>query len=351
MNALACEILTYIRSDAPDEETFNRLALKVFAYQYAENHPYRRLCDSAAIDPGGVTHWTQIPAAPAIAYKRLELSCVPPAEAAAVFFSSGTTGAATSKHYFSADSLALYEASLRRGYELALGRHAGTEIWAMMPSPDYAPNSSLSHMLGTLGAARFFWDDNPSLALALSDRTEPVTLFGTAFAFVSLLDSTDDNWSLPPGSTVVETGGFKGRTREVSRDELYAMFRDRLGVPIDQCYSEYGMSEMASQFYGRGLDPVKRGPHWVRTRFIDLESGHPIAGVDPAPAWDTQGLAQPERVGLLSHFDLANLNSVCAIQTEDLGAPADDGFILLGRATDAELRGCSLTVEELWNKQ
>ena len=93
------------------------------------------------------------------------------------------------------------------------------------------------------------------------------------------------------------------------------------------------MCEMASQFYGFGLEPVKRGPHWVRTRAIDPETGDD---------------ARPGQAGLLRHCDLANFNSVLALQTQDMGTLTEDGFLLHGRAPDADLRGCSLTVEELW---
>ena len=191
-------------------------------------------------------------------------------------------------------------------------------------------------MLGALGAERFFWDSDAALSAALLELAEPVTLFGTAFAFVQLFDGSRKNWRLPQGSVVVETGGFKGRTREVPRKELYGLFGSRLGVPLTHCFSEYGMSEMASQFYGQGLDPEKRGPHWVRTRTIDLETG------DDAP---------PGTSGLLRHYDLANFNSVMALQTQDLGTRSPGGFVLHGRAPDAEVRGCSLTVEELWARR
>jgi hypothetical protein len=117
---------------------------------------------------------------------------------------------------------------------------------------------------------------------------------------------------------------------------LYALFGARLGVPADRCASEYGMSEMASQFYGHGLHPVKRGPHWVRTRAIDPETGEDAA---------------PGAPGLLRHYDLANWNSALALQTQDRGTLTGDGFILHGRAPEAEVRGCSLTVEELWDSR
>ena len=331
MNSLAHEMTDFIRQDTGD---FEQLALALFARQYELIAPYRRLCAGQGASPETVHRWQDIPAVPAQAFKVFDLSCVPTGETAAVFHSSGTTGAQTSQHYFDHDALALYEVSLRAGFAEALPERPA-QIWALMPEPSASPNSSLSHMLGALGASRFFWDSDEELSEALLERAEPITLFGTAFAFVQLFDGTEQIWRLPIGSIVIETGGFKGRTREVPRDELYALFQSRLGVPLENCHSEYGMSEMASQFYGRGLDPVKRGPHWVRTRAID-----PQTGAD----------APPGTPGLLRHYDLANFNSVLALQTQDLGTLTPDGFVLHGRAPDAEVRGCSLTVEELWSK-
>ena len=334
MDPLAQQLRAFIKASPAeaDEAGFNSLALALFSRQYALNAPFRRLCDSDGRTPGTVSWWQDVPAVPAQAFKVFDLSCVPLAETIAVFHSSGTTGAQTSRHFMDADSLALYDASLRAGFREALP-NAPERLWAMMPNPEAAPQSSLSHMLGALGATRFYWDNDAALATALAERTEPLVLFGTAFAFVQLFDSTDRLWRLPAGSVVVETGGFKGRTREVPREELYGLFQTRFGVPETHCVSEYGMSEMASQFYGRGLDPVKRGPHWVRTRAID-----PVTGED----------APPGTPGLLRHYDLANFNSVLALQTQDRGTLTPDGFILHGRAAEAEVRGCSLSVEELW---
>ena len=337
MDALAQEITNFILSPPLTEgdAAFETLALALFARQYARIEPYRRLCDAQNLSPKTVTRWQGIPAVPAAAFKRFTLSAVPTENAAAVFHSSGTTGAQTSRHYFDRAGLTLYETSLRAGFDAALPTRPAP-LWAMMPSPDASPHSSLSHMLGALGAERFFWDDDGALASALAGAESAITLFGTAFAFVSLFDETNSNFHLPPGSVVVETGGFKGRSREVPRAELYALFGTRLGIGADQCYSEYGMCEMASQFYGHGLNPEKRGPHWVRSRTIDPETGE-----------DTKDGA----AGLLRHYDLANFNSVQALQTQDVGVLTPDGFLLEGRAPDAEVRGCSLTVEELWTSR
>ncbi len=332
---LAQAITEFIKNGTGGDAEFERLAFALFARQYALCAPYRRLCLGQGASPESVTRWQDIPAVPAAAFKFFDLSCVPTDETAAVFHSSGTTGTQTSRHYFDQDALALYEISLAAGFMEAVPERPQT-LWALMPEPSASPNSSLSHMLGALGAERFFWDNDAALSAALSARIEPAALFGTAFAFVQLFDGTDKSWRLPAGSVVIETGGFKGRTRTLPREELYALFGSRLGISLDCCFSEYGMSEMASQFYGQGLDPVKRGPHWVRTRTIDPETG------EDAP---------PGTPGLLRHYDLANFNSVLALQTQDLGTLTASGFALHGRAPDAEVRGCSLTVEELWARQ
>ena len=335
MNTLAQQITDFIENGAGGDAEFERLALALFARQYTLCAPYRRLCLGQGASQKTVTGWQDIPAVPAAAFKVFDLSCVPTAETAAVFHSSGTTGAQTSRHYFDRDALTLYEISLRAGFNEALPERPQT-LWALMPEPSAAPNSSLSHMLGALGAEHFFWDNDAALSAALFGLAGPVTLFGTAFAFVQLFDGISQSWRLPAGSVVVETGGFKGRTREVPREELYRLFESRLGVPLERCFSEYGMSEMASQFYGQGLDPEKRGPHWVRTRTIDPQTGE-----------DTL----PGMPGLLRQYDLANYNSVVGVQTQDLGTLTPGGFVLHGRAPDAEVRGCSLTVEELWTRQ
>ncbi len=316
------------------EEQFSRLALALYAYQYQHNIWVKRLGDAAQRPPGAIHSWQDIPAMPTDGFKDFDLSCIAPGRAAAVFYSSGTTGRQSSRHYFSRDALLLYEASLRRGFALALPQRPA-KLWALMPPPNETPHSSLSHMLGALGAERFFWDDDAGLADALTALREPVTLFGTAFALVQMLDSSARHWRLPPDSMLVETGGFKGRTREVPRDEFYALLQERLGVPLTHVWSEYGMSEMASQFYGQGLSTLKRGPHWVRTVAV-----HPGDGTPAAPA-------QP---GALRHLDLANFNSTLCLQTADWGTLTEGGFLLHGRAPGADIRGCSLSVEELWGR-
>jgi hypothetical protein len=356
--ALAADIAAHLERahvGVGDPAAFDALMRRVFAHQWRHNRPYRAFCDGRGVTPDTLTSWRDIPPAPAAAFKRFALTCAPeedctPERGGRVFHSSGTTGAETSRHFLDAAALDLYRLSLWRTYHrYVLPEGRGMPVLALMPPPDELPHSSLSFMLAELCAryggafyGRPGWQEE--LAADLRQADAPVAVFGTAFAWVHFFDADPSlRLALPPGSRVLETGGFKGRSREVSRDELYALFTERLGVPATHCVSEYGMSEMASQFYDSALwddvtgrdRPVRKiAPRWLRTRVMD-----PVTGEEAAPG-------QP---GLLAHYDLCNLNSVLAIQTEDYGYACEDGegFVLLGRAPGAVLRGCSLTAEEM----
>ena len=165
---------------------------------------------------------------------------------------------------------------------------------------------------------------------------------GTTFALVHWTDALRESgtrFRLPAGSRLMDTGGFKGRSREVTRAELYGTVGELLGIPAAWCVNEYGMTEMSSQFYdgvaGSALAPSQRlhvGPAWVRTQATDPET------LKPLPHGET---------GVLRHVDLANLHSVAAIQTADLGITSPQGFRVLGRAQGAEARGCSLAMDDL----
>jgi len=167
-------------------------------------------------------------------------------------------------------------------------------------------------------------------------QNEPVTILGTAFSFVHLLDHLDDNaleFQLPSGSAAMETGGYKGRAREVSKAGLHRSITDKLGIPTRRILSEYGMCELSSQAYDGTVGQANtsprlfRFPPWARARVVSPETMQEVA----------HGHA-----GLLQVTDLANVGSVLSLQTEDLAKRHDDGFELLGRAVLGESRGCSL---------
>ena len=158
-------------------------------------------------------------------------------------------------------------------------------------------------------------------------------ILATAFSLKGFLNYLKDkkiSLKLPGGSRLMETGGFKGRVKAVSKRALYAECEKRLGIKGEFCFSEYGMTELSSQFYAPASG-IFKGPSWVRTLVIDPRTGKEAKRGEP---------------GLLRHFDLANRGSVLAIQTEDLGRAKGGGFELLGRAPGADLRGCSLNYEK-----
>jgi hypothetical protein len=237
--------------------------------------------------------------------------------------------------------------------------------------PAEAPDSSLSHMFGVaireLGdrASGYESRDGVIDTDALIDRLarlsdsdgekadrRPLALMGTSFAFVHLLEALERGpqanaaFSLPSGSRIMETGGFKGRSRDVSRDELYRELERKLGIPETFIVNQYGMTELGSQFYDSLLHETqtasqpaprrKLGPPWARVRLIDPESG---------------GEAKAGATGMVVVHDLANSGSVAALETTDLGRrvwDADDGFEILGRAEGEDARGCSIAADEMW---
>ena len=348
------------------DERFNQLALELFVRQFEANPVYQAWCHARGRNLGSVEHWTQIPAVPTVAFKELELSSIPAAERSVVFHSSGTTEQKPSRHFHSAASLAVYEASLTHWFNHHLG--AAGPLHFLTPSRQAAPHSSLIYMFETLRQQRSLppsaflgnlagdgsWAlDFPAVLAELQSASatgRPMTLLGTAFSFVHLLDYLAEHqlrFRLPPGSHVMETGGYKNRSRTLPKAELHALINEKLGIPASHILCEYGMSELSSQAYDNVTgdacqvtrkdsgeschpSPVTRHfslPPWARVQVISPETGKPVGDGE---------------TGLLRIFDLANAFSVMALQTEDLAVSHGGQFELLGRAQAAEPRGCSL---------
>jgi acyl-CoA synthetase (AMP-forming)/AMP-acid ligase II len=334
-----------------DDARFDALALELFRHQLERDAPYRRLCEAFGASVALVSHW--IPAVPTGAFKEARLATFPEAEEVQTFRTSGSTGERRGELHL--DTLELYDASLAA----TLGAFLFFDVerirlLVLAPSFPDAPDSSLSYMFdaavrrwGT-ARSRFYlrpdgWDPAELIA-DLEALQEPAAVVGTAFAFVHLLDALaerGDRVALPEGSRILETGGFKGRSRSVERDALHAAIAERLGVPRSRIVNQYGMCELGSQFYESTLrdgapTPTKRVPPWVRTRVVDPET---LAEV-PAGA-----------EGLLIHYDLANTGSVLAIQTSDRGRSVAGGFEVLGRLPGAERRGCSIAADALLQRR
>jgi hypothetical protein len=352
------------------EAAFNELALELFGRQFVNNAPYRRICEARGLSPENVEHWTHAPAVPTAAFKELELTCLAPADRTVVFHSSGTTAQQPSRHFHNSESLAVYDASLvpwflRHVVPDLKSQISNLELAILTPPPAQAPHSSLVHMfetarresgapdssfLGRVGAGGS-WElelDRTLRALrSACERATPLVFLGTAFSFVHLLDCLNDQklfFQLPPGSRVMETGGYKGRSRALPKAELHALITERLAIPPSRIVCEYGMSELCSQAYDLGIQKTEAGrrkteargrkperhfhfPPWARVQIISPETGREVANGE---------------TGLIRVFDLANVFSVMAIQTEDLGVRRGGGFELVGRAARTEPRGCSL---------
>jgi phenylacetate-coenzyme A ligase PaaK-like adenylate-forming protein len=348
-----------LRPDATlDDEAFGRLALDVFRHQYGCNRPYRAFCDARGATPDGIVHWTDVPAVPTDAFKAAVLVCDAAGPGGAIFETSGTTRGAERRGRHHVPDLRYYDAALRAGFATHLLPDGARPMVLSLVAPyAEAPNSSLSYMadavlrdFGAPGSRAVLTPggvDYPALRESVrgaADADVPVCLLSTSFALVHLferLDEHGDRLRLPTGSRLMDTGGFKGRARELTREELAALVESRLGIERRWYVNEYGMTEMSSQFYdgvaGHAAHDmagrVHRGPAWVRTRAVDPETMRPLPDGE---------------IGILRHWDLANVNSVMALQTADLGrVEAGGGFRLLGRARGAEARGCSLAVEEL----
>jgi Acyl-protein synthetase, LuxE len=369
-----------ISSEQELKEGFDSLALKLFVLQFTHNFVYRKICETRKLTPHVVEHWTQIPAVPTSAFKELELTSLAPDKCTAVFYSSGTTEQKPSRHFHNAESLAVYQASLWKWFQLNISR-AGEAVF-LTPNASAVPRSSLIHMFETvrqmfgLSEATFTGKLSAEGSWAVdfaatiqwlkiaSETGKPLTLLGTAFSFVHLLDHLGENdlqFDLPKGSRVMETGGYKNHSRAMPKAELHVLITKQLGIPTDDIICEYGMSELSSQAYAvvrpspvaamfnipappdcgerSGESPLLRPgrahtgsshyhfPPWARTQIISPETGREVAEGE---------------TGFIRVFDLANVFSVAAIQTEDLGIRRGDGFELIGRAQLAEPRGCSL---------
>lgn len=349
-DALDAEILSCIERRAVPN--FNALALSIFAHQLRYNAPYARYCASLGVTLDAMpADWEAIPPVPAAAYKEAALCTFDPSHAALAFQTSGTMQGVGGKHYM--ETAELYDAALLAGFKDAMLHDAPQPLryLNLVPDPAERPQSSLGYMMRrvsqTCGDGEDGWylqEDvldverfTADAGRAIADNAA-VCIAGTAFAFVQLLDALRErgiaSLALPAGSRIMETGGFKGRTRIVQRAELYAQLAQIFSLSQERIVAEYGMTELTSQYYDAtfGEARIKRSPPWLRPRVV-------------GPG----GKTLPNgTVGALVHVDLANRSSCVALLTEDLGVATDDsGIILIGRERGAELRGCSLDAEQL----
>ena len=310
---------------------FHDLALKVYRYQYQTVEVYRRYAAAIGRTPDKVQSIEEIPFLPVSFFKTHEVISEGRTPEI-IFSSSGTTGQVTSRHRVA--EVKLYEQSFLQGFKAFYGEPSQYCILALLPSYLERGGSSLVYMAEHLirqsahPDSGFYLDQYEDLHRKLKElreRGQKTILLGVTYALLDLAEQFPLHF---PELVIMETGGMKGRRKEMIREELHAILEKAFGVPAVQ--SEYGMTELLSQGYSAG-NGLYRTPGWMKVLIRDAN--------DPF-SWRLDG-----KTGGISIIDLANLHSCSFIATQDLGRLHPDGsFEVLGRFDDAELRGCNLMI-------
>lgn len=338
-------------------ESFDALGVSIATFQ-AEHQPgYARLCAARGVDPRQAERLAELPAVPTDTFRLMRVAAHPAEDDAVIFRTSGTTVGTRGEHAMST-TVTYEEAALAWG-RWALFPDVSQKLATIIlaPPPDEAHDSSLGFMMALF--ARHFGRDavwilregelDLDLLIEACDRANaanvPAIVMGASFAFVHALDALGDRTlKLPEGSRAMQTGGFKGRSREVEASELRAAISRSFGIPQGAIVSEYGMTELSSQAYEGTL----RGQLGLSTKVS-------CAGVFLPPPWmrivpvDAERLCPVKEgeVGLLRFEDLANVDSAVVIQTADRGRIVEGGIELLGRDPNAVPRGCSIAIDEI----
>ena len=310
---------------------FVQAALQTFGYQYHHNQVYQRFCTLLGRTPDKVCQLTDIPFLPIEFFKSEAVYCGNE-RPATVFTSSGTTGSQTSRHYVK--DLAVYQQSFRQGFADFYGNIEEYTVLALLPSYLERTGSSLITMVADLiersGSADsgFYLNEYDLLAEKLTalDRSgRKVLLIGVSFA---LLDLVETHRFQLKNTIVMETGGMKGRRKELIREELHAILCEGFGV--EHIHSEYGMTELLSQAYSAGSG-LYESVRWLKVLIRDTN--------------DALSYQRPLKTGGINLIDLANIHSCSFIATQDLGRLHPDGrFEVLGRFDNADIRGCNLLI-------
>jgi hypothetical protein len=303
----------------------------LFNHQLTANPDIQRMLPQRSIPCSWGTTQLEVRPLSVAAWRAGKAGTIYSGNPAATFRSSGTSSSDRSATILDNEGLDLYGAALTTGFRTTFG-HSGERVVALMPDTRTAPESSLSKMCDILGSEFVFGDAwQASLVQKIAAACEPLILFGTAFAWVHFLDATSGTFALPVGSRLIETGGYKGKSRELPKVELYESLATRFGLATDSIWSEYGMCELSSQFYSRGLG----------TRLVPSPSIRSIA-INPF----TGDVCAPGQDGLLVHIDAANWCTYAAIETQDWGNVDADGHLALkGRARGAGAKGCSIDAD------
>ncbi len=348
------------------EKDFNNLCVACFKVQ-AKNIPgYAKLCAQKKIDIDAVKDFLEIPPVPVQAFKTSDIFIYSKEEIYKNFKTSGTSKTSQGSAYFSVSGAEITS--------LAIVKNAGTylfpdnfdtKFFLIAPPPEAAPSLTMAFgitevmkNIGTYGGRHYIGKDGIDWTALFSGLLECVekniaaTIIAPSFAMVFMLDkmaAENMRIKLPKGSRILDAGGFKGRSREVSRAEMIRSAAEFLGVDPVYCVNALGMSELGTQYYDNNLKnfiegikapAAKENPHWAKTFVVDIEDDFKIL----APK--TYG-----KTGALLHFDLTNIDRAVAILSDDAGRYAGSGFEICGRLSADDIKGCSLTVEEMLLKR
>ncbi len=335
MNACATDIEKEIFNI--DNAAFDKLALKIFLFQYENNAVYQQYCKTLNILPGQVQHLQQIPFLPIQFFKSKKITStafVPQT----VFESSGTTGSVNSQHLVK--DLSLYEKSFNASIKIFYGVIKDTCILGLLPSYLERTNSSLVYMVNNLikqstcSDSGFYLDEYEKLNQTILQNEaagKPTLLIGVTYA---LLDFAEKFQPQLTHTIVMETGGMKGRRKELTRAEVHGALTQRLG--INEVHSEYGMTELLSQAYSPG-NGIFNCPPWMKLLLREAD--------DPFTITCNETLSTTTASGVINIIDLANLYSCCFIATDDVGKLYSTGaFEVMGRLDNSDIRGCGLMI-------
>jgi len=310
---------------------FDAAALEVFRHQYLNNNTYQRFCNLIGVSKNSVSKTSAIPFLP-ISFFKTKKIVTGDAPSQQTFSSSGTTGSTTSKHHVT--DLSWYEKSFNEGFRRCYGEPANYTILAVLPSYLEREDSSLIYMVSQLirdsknPDSGFYLNNIRELATLLKKKdaeSTKILLIGVSFALLDLIATYQFDLK---NTIIMETGGMKGRRKELIREELHTELAAGFGV--SHIHSEYGMTELLSQAYSTGAG-IFQCPPWMRVYTRDPE--------------DALTLLPFKKTGGINIIDLANYNSCSFIATQDLGRVLDHGdFEVLGRFDNSDIRGCNLMV-------
>lgn len=314
-----------------DEATFNEVALEIFIYQYNQNPVYKRYIDLLKINISSITHVDKIPFLPIDFFKTHRISCFD-FDAPHIFTSSGTSGNEFSKHHVY--DLQWYESIFTKAFTLNFGAVSSYCHLGLLPSYLERTGSSLLFMVQNMmqqsnnNEAAFYLYNHDELydtLVQLENQKKPYILWGVTYALLDFIE----NYTIPiEYGIIMETGGMKGKRKEMIRNELHQHLCTAFSC--SEIYSEYGMTELLSQAYSKG-NGLFQSPPWMKIITKDLHD----------PFIQTAF----NKTGRINIIDLANIDSCCFIETSDTGKVYKNGtFEINGRMQDAQIRGCNLLV-------